>query len=226
MLNAEERTTIREGFEQAFLEGQAFQSITDARKFAQQLVGRSFASGSREAKELEESIEQGIVGAAKQTIDSDQSPLETFDQLVDLYQRQPRLGTRSSTSIQRQQYSTPVPIGYLASQLAGIDDNKAVYEPTAGHGALLMGANPQMATVNELDDQRADDLRRQGFTVTQNDATDFGPVPRSQDVVISNPPFGRRRQDGRAEQFMIGAQQTPIRTSQLDHVIAWRSLDA
>jgi hypothetical protein len=65
MLNAEERTTIREGFEQAFLEGQTFQSITDARKFAQQLVGRSFASGSREAKELEESIEQGIVGAAK-----------------------------------------------------------------------------------------------------------------------------------------------------------------
>jgi tRNA1(Val) A37 N6-methylase TrmN6 len=52
------------------------------------------------------------------------------------------------------------------------------------------------------------------------------PIPRSQDVVISNPPFGRRRQDGRAEQFTIGAQQTPIRTSQLDHVIAWRSLEA
>jgi hypothetical protein len=40
-----------------------------------------------------------------------------------------------------------------------------------------MGANPQTATVNELDGQRADDLRRQGFTVTQNDATDFGPDP-------------------------------------------------
>jgi hypothetical protein len=226
MLTGEEHNRLREGFEAAFLEGQAFASIIDARKFAEQLVGRSFASGSREAKELEESIEQGIVGAANQTIRSDQSPLETFDQLADLYQRQPRLGTRSSTSIQRQQYSTPVPIGYLASQLAGIDDNKAVYEPTAGHGALLMGANPQMATVNELDGQRADDLRRQGFTVTQNDATDFSPVPRSQDVVISNPPFGRRRQDGRAEQFTIGAEQTPIRTSQLDHVIAWRSLDA
>jgi len=226
MLNAEERTTIREGFEQAFLEGQAFQSITDARKFAQQLVGRSFASGSREAKELEESIEQGIVGAAKQTIRLEQSPQETFEQLVDLYQRQPRLGTRSSTSIQRQQYSTPVPIAYLASQLAAIDDTTTVYEPTAGHGALLMGANPQTTTVNELDGQRADDLMRQGFSVTQNDATDFSPDSRSQDVVISNPPFGRRRQDGRAEQFTIGAEQTPIRTSQLDHVIAWRSLDA
>jgi hypothetical protein len=122
MLTGEEHNRLREGFEAAFLEGQAFASIIDARKFAEQLVGRSFASGSREAKELEESIEQGIVGAANQTIRSDQSPLETFDQLADLYQRQPRLGTRSSTSIQRQQYSTPVPIAYLASQLAAIDD--------------------------------------------------------------------------------------------------------
>ena len=134
-----------------------------------------------------------------------QAPLESFDQLVNLYQRQPRLGTRSSTSIQRQQYSTPVPIAYLASQLAEIDDTTTVYEPTAGHGALLMGANPQTTTVNQLDGQRAEDLRRQGFSVTQNDATDFSPDYRSQNVAISDPPFGRRRQAGRAAQFTIGA---------------------
>ncbi|MGP1384031.1 MAG: strawberry notch C-terminal domain-containing protein [Thainema sp.] len=226
MLSTDERQTIREGFENAFLNGQAFPSIMDARKFAQQLIGRSFTSGRQEAKELEETIEQGIVGAAKQIIHQSQSPLDTFDQLVDLYQRQPRLGTRSSTSIQKQQYSTPVPLAYLALQLAGIDGNTTVYEPTAGHGALLMTVNPQTATVNELDDQRAADLMRQGFTVTQNDATSVVPEPRSQDVVIANPPFGRRRQAGRAEQFTIGAAQTPIRTSQLDHVIAWRSLEA
>ena len=226
MLSVDEQQTIRAGFEQAFLDGTAFPSIREARQFAQSLIGRSLQRGSSDAKALEEVIEQGIVGAAKQMLQRESSPVEAFDQLVDLYQRQPRLGTRSSTSIQRQQYSTPVPIAYLAAQLADIDGDTSVYEPTAGHGALLLSVNPQLATVNELDDQRADDLRRQGFTVTQNDATQESAGSRSHDVVITNPPFGRRRREGRAESFTIGAAETPIRTSQLDHVIAWRSLDA
>ena len=108
MLSVDEQQIIRAGFEQAFLDGTAFPSIREARQFAQSLIGRSLQRGSSDAKALEESIEQGIVVAAKQMLQRESSPVEAFDQLVDLYQRQPRLGTRSSTSIQRQQYSTPV----------------------------------------------------------------------------------------------------------------------
>jgi hypothetical protein len=226
VLGTEQRQQIAQSFQRRFLAGERFETIVQARQVASDLLGEPVKGGTQLAKATEEAIEQGLVGAAQTLIEQGANRAETFDQLVDLYERQPRLGSRSSTSVLRQQYSTPVPIAYMASELAGIDVSKKVYEPTAGHGALLMGASPENATVNELDDERAAFLKQQGFNVTQNDATDYSPAPRSQDVVISNPPFGRRRKEGRAERFNIGAEKTPIQTSQLDHVIAWRSLEA
>ncbi len=217
-------------FRDRFLAGDRFQSITQARKSVSDYLGQPIQPGSRQAKQLDESVEQGLVRAAKAIIqageDSGDSPAATYDRLVDLYQRQPRLGTRSSTSIERQQYSTPVPIAYLASRLAGVDRDCDVYEPTAGHGALLAEADPQRSTVNELDDDRAADLHRQGYEVTQHDAVNWRPG-RQADVVIANPPFGcRQGQNGRAEQFEIGGDLTKIRTIHLDHAIAWKSLEA
>jgi hypothetical protein len=225
-LGKAQRQQIAQSFQRRFLAGERFETIVQARQVASDLLGEPVKGGTPLAKATEEAIEQGLVGAAQTLIKQGANRAETFDQLVDLYERQPRLGSRSSTSVLRQQYSTPVPIAYMASELAGIDVSKKVYEPTAGHGALLMGASPENATVNELDDERAAFLKRQGFNVTQNDATQYSPAPRSQDVVMTNPPFGRRRKGGRAERFTIGAEKTPIQTSQLDHVIAWRSLEA
>ncbi|WP_346293161.1 strawberry notch C-terminal domain-containing protein [Sphaerothrix gracilis] len=226
-LSEEQQGQLVSTFQERLLAGDRFESIVQARQVASEVLGERVTSGNALAKATEEAIEQGLVRAGCQIVQQGRSsPVETFEQLVDLYQRQPRLGTRSSTSILRQQYSTPMPIAYLGSQLAGIDSETSVYEPTAGHGALLLETNPEKAMVNELDDNRAADLRRQGYRVTQNDATSYRPEPRSQDVVIANPPFGRRRKEGRAERFTIGAEATPINSSQLDHVIAWRSLEA
>ena len=67
-----------------------------------------------------------------------------------LLQRQPNLSVRSSTSVLQQAYSTPIPIAYLASALAGIDGKTTVYEPTAGNGALLIGANPTTSLLMSL----------------------------------------------------------------------------
>ena len=75
--------------------------------------------------------------------------------MVGLYERQPTLGSRSSTSILRQQYSTPLPIAYLTAELVGIDSSTTVYEPTAGNGALLLTADPAKVTANEIDAERA-----------------------------------------------------------------------
>ncbi|MEM6432426.1 MAG: strawberry notch C-terminal domain-containing protein, partial [Cyanobacteria bacterium P01_D01_bin.115] len=229
-LTNDQNRDLTQVFQDRLLAGERFESIVQARRVASEVLGETVLPGTAIAKATEEVIEQGVVRTAKQLIQQGKaegrSPVETFEHLIDLYQRQPRLGMRSSTSVLRQQYSTPFPLAYLGSRLAGIDANTTVYEPTAGHGALLLEANPEKATVNEIDDARAADLRRQGYQVTQQDATGYSPVPRSQDVVIANPPFGRRRKAGRAEQFVIGAEATAIRTSQLDHVIVWNALES
>jgi hypothetical protein len=47
-----------------------------------------------------------------------------------------------------------LPIAYLASVLAGITPHTTVYEPSAGHGALLLGSNTGKVTVNELNPNR------------------------------------------------------------------------
>jgi predicted RNA methylase len=73
--------------------------------------------------------------------------------------------------------------------LAGVTQDTSVYEPSAGHGALLLGSAPSKVKVNELNPQRAEDLRSQGYTVTEQDATNYVPE-ETFDVVIMNPPFG------------------------------------
>ena len=213
------------------LAGERFSRITQARNLASEVWGESVKASTREAKKVEELLEQGVVWAAREIVHDDRqsgaSAEDTYDRLTELYQSQPRLGTRSSTSILRQQFSTPVPIGFLASRMAGIEPGNTVYEPAAGHGSLLVECEPSQVIANELDGDRATDLRRQGYTVSQDDAMVFDPGVAA-DVVIVNPPFGRRRDPGteRAERFTIGGDDTPTTTGQLDQAIAWRALES
>jgi hypothetical protein len=84
---------------------------------------------------------------------------------VALYANQPRLGTRTSTSVEQQAYSTPAPLAYIASRLAHASEGW-VLEPTAGNGMLLIEVDPklQSTTTNELNPDRAAPLKEQGFT--------------------------------------------------------------
>jgi hypothetical protein len=212
------------------LSGERFSRITQARNLASEVWGEPVKASTREAKKVEELLEQGVVRAARDLVrdgrQSGESAEATYDRIVDLYNSQPRLGTRSSTSILRQQFSTPVPIGFLASRMAGIEPDNTVYEPAAGHGSLLVECAPEQVMANEIDGARATDLRRQGYTVNQDDAMIFD--PGEFDVVITNPPFGRRRdpETGRAERFAIGGDDTPTTTGQLDQAITWRALES
>jgi len=152
-------------------------------------------------KAVDELVELAIVKKARELAGHGASPLATFDALVRLYERQPTLGVRTSTSVDQQAYSTPAPLAYLAANLARVDRTTTVSEPTAGNGMLLITADPKHAVVNELNPQRADALRSQGFTVTERDATNPLPAGPLVDAVLMNPPFGAVVQNGASKMF-------------------------
>ena len=123
------RQRLVNAFYGRFLGGGRFETITQARQLAAGILDEPVRPGEPLAKAVEEAIEQGVLLAAKAIVESggeltgDRTG-DIYDRLVDLYRRQPTLGTRTSSSIELQQYSTPAPLAYLAGKLAGIDGNK------------------------------------------------------------------------------------------------------
>lgn len=218
-----------EAFTQAFSNGNTFQTIYQARQLAQSILGKSVIPGTPAAKLVDESIERGLVRVASQLVSVGNTPLQVYESLVDLYQHQPILGTRSSTSVAQQAYSTPLPIAYVASKLARITPTSTVYEPTAGHGALLVGSNPTNVIANEINSERADELVQQGYSVTQHDATTYLPKQKV-DVVILNPPFGSVRVEGESKVFAVPEAGVGVTrafaTTQIEYAIALQALRA
>jgi C-terminal domain on Strawberry notch homologue/Toprim-like/P-loop containing NTP hydrolase pore-1/Protein of unknown function (DUF3991)/MutS domain I len=210
-------------FTEHFLQGESFKTIGMARRQAAELLSEPVKAGSPLTKVIDESLEAALVRVARSITGQPGSPQEIYDRLVDLHQRQPVLGVRSSTSISMQAYSTPLPIAYLASILADITPEHTVYEPTAGHGALLITAIPVNTTVNELNPDRATDLRAQGYIVTERDATAYQPE-RLHDRIICNPPFGVAKYTNRkTKRFELAGNRRG--TTQIDQVIALRALE-
>lgn len=212
-------------FSAAFLTGRKFGTIVEARREAASLLGGAVRPATETAKAVDEAIELGVTLAARKTVaemrERRENDTAIYRALVDLYQRQPRLSVRTSTSMAQQAYSTPAPIAFLASRLAGIDTGTKVFEPTAGNGMLLMEAAPKNTTANELNADRAERLRSQGFTVSEHDAVDY--APSGMDVVIANPPFGRVKDAGRqTKEFSANG----LTTKELDHAIVARALSS
>ena len=197
-------------------------SITEARSEIGDYLGLTIKGGTEEAKTLEEHIEYGVVLAARRIIaigrDTDATPLSIYKELVALYERQPRLAQRTSKQQALQAYSTPVPLAYLASELGQVRQDTTVWEPTAGNGMLLIGTTPSNGFANELDPDRANPLRLQGFTVTTENA--ITAEPPSVMVVLANPPFGATQVDGKTVEYEISG----LKTTQRDHAIALQAL--
>lgn len=213
-------------FKAQFESGRKYGNVNQARAEVADLLGVSERTKLRPIyKQIDESIELGLVRAARDIVSEDAKnhipAVETYRKMIRLYQDQPNLGTRTSTSVAQQAYSTPLPLSFLASRLAGIDSQTIVYEPSAGNGALLMAASPENAIVNELNPDRADRLREQGFAVTQKDASGYTPS-RTPDVVIANPPFGTVRDDsGDTRHFSV----LGLDTTEIDQAISLKALD-
>ena len=135
---------------------------------------------------VKELTEFAIVQQARELASKDD-----FDGLVKLYEDQPSLNHRTNESISKQQYSTPAPIGYLMGKFVGLGTAKNALEPSAGNGMLTIAGDPKIFTVNEIDDTRLANLKKQGFgeIISQDGSKPFE-TGIIYDAVVTNPPFG------------------------------------
>ncbi|HWQ39162.1 MAG TPA: strawberry notch C-terminal domain-containing protein, partial [Burkholderiales bacterium] len=226
-LSPDQVAALATEFSKTLLAGTALGSINEARTIAARELKQPIKPGTVLAKQTDEALELGIVLAAREIVKrmraQGATDKEIYAALVDLYERQPNLAVRTSTSVRDQAYSTPVPLAFLASRLAGIDEHTRVLEPTAGNGMLLIEADPDRAVANELNSDRAAALEAQGFTPSRIDATAL-PSMEKVDAVIANPPFGYvKDEQGRNREWKINERYT---TNQIDHAIALKALEA
>ena len=126
------------------------------------------------------------------------APLTCLAALMDLVAGLPTHTVRSEEQIALQQFSTPVPIAYLATLAARIASTDVVLEPSAGTGLLAVFARRIGARLilNELDPARAGMLEAAfpGFPVSRHDGElihDLLPRSISPTAVLVNPPFSR-----------------------------------
>ncbi|WP_297920698.1 strawberry notch C-terminal domain-containing protein, partial [uncultured Agitococcus sp.] len=178
-------------------------------------------------KEAQEMLEAAIARHSRDIVASNHNgDASTFNQLVDAYNKQPNLNIRTSTSVENQAYSTPAPLAFVAAKMANIGKNTTVYEPTAGNGMLLITALPENATVNEMESTRFNNLKDQGFNAHQGDALkaiENGVVkPNSQDAIITNPPFGSIKENGKTVKVAVDG----YKIGKIDHLIAVEALKA
>ncbi|HEY9877598.1 MAG TPA: strawberry notch C-terminal domain-containing protein, partial [Leptolyngbyaceae cyanobacterium] len=206
-------------FHDYFWQGNAFTSITEARKFAKSVLGRDLELSDH--REIEEAIEQSLILYADGLIKKGANPLETYRGLVDLYKRQPRLGSRTSESILLQQYSTPIPLGYLGAVVAGVSQEDLCYEPTAGHGSLTLGCDRNRTQVNEISPSRFQFLERRGFQkATNEDALSYSPESTFSYISI-NPPFSKNQE---RENFVVQIGKDSFYTPYREQAIVLKAL--
>ena len=218
---------MSDAFFKALNAGEKFKTINAARRMASEAIGRKLEDA--DLKVVEEAMELALVRASRVVVAKGGDKAETFDALTALYEAQPILAQRTGDSVRRQAYSTPAPLAYLASELAEIDGRTTVYEPTAGNGMLLIGADPKNVTANELDADRASRLRDalgDGATITVGSALDVA-GPEGVDVVIENPPFGKLliQDTDKATEFGVPFGKGG-KTTEIDHAIVAKSLES
>lgn len=169
-------------------------------------------AGITDKNQVKELAELAVVQRARELAKKDD-----FEGLVQLYEDQPNLTHRTNESIEKQQYSTPAPIAYLAGKYTHADKVDKKLEPSAGNGMLTIVGDPKDYTVNEIDDVRRGNLETQGFgeVLNQDGSQDFA-RPKQYDAVITNPPFG-------------GTEATDIegyKFNELSQIMSTRALDA
>lgn len=165
-----------------------FNGIVELRKIAERV-------GLKDIKDtdLQELAETAIVKRARGIASSESTnDAVKFERIKTLYENQPSLNQRDSERVMKQQYSTPAPYAFLADMYVKGNGKviESALEPSAGNGMLTIGLPMDKVHVNDIDAQRLENLRRQGFkNVTSQDGTQPF-ADKDVDVVVTNPPFG------------------------------------
>lgn len=176
-------------------------------------------------KQIDEAAELGVVLAARKIIQTGKGgPRMIFAALVDLYEAQPNLTAKTSTSKVNQAYSSPVPLGWATGVRIGLAEAESAADDTAGNGALTLAGKPKNIVVNEIDPTRINNLRAMGFKeVTTFDATE---KTSKADVKNLNPPFGSQLESGDKKEWELykDANGEAVMTPNIDQAIALKSL--
>jgi hypothetical protein len=165
-----------------------------------------------------EQAELAIVAEARKIINESKNEKEAYDNIVELYNNQPNLTHRTNISVEKQQYSTPAPIAYIAGLfVADGVGNGDVLEPSAGNGMLVISFNTGQVYVNEIDSVRNTNLRQTGYEGIANiDAEKndniFG---KKFDGIITNPPFGKSSGEKKFNDYKL---------NKLEHIMAANAL--
>nr|WP_200938092.1 strawberry notch family protein [Sphingopyxis sp. Root1497] len=137
--------------------------------------------------------------------------LATWERIA---RRIPTHTRRSETGQSLQQFSTPLPLAYVAAHAASIVAGDLVLEPSAGTGMLAIHAELAGASLalNELDAGRAEflGLLFPGIGVTRHDAASLDDrldQAVQPDIILMNPPFSA-----------IAGVDRPMRDTALRHI--------
>lgn len=153
-------------------------------------------------------------------------------QMIRFWQNlQPTYAYSDSSKELYRQYSTPCPIGAIVAQYTGMDSAQKIFEPSAGNGLFLVGADPQKTHVNEIDASRRASLEFQGYAhITRYNAAEAFPpeMTGTFDVIVTNPPFSKWEEEEfdkvRIVQKYFGGQ-VGLKQLRLEHLMAGLALD-
>lgn len=141
---------------------------------------------------VKEAVEIGLMHVARSIAQSDKPLRQKYDELIDLYNRQPYVGTKKTLKqMVLQQYSTPLPIAFLMSEFVKNKSNSSLYfEPSAGNGFLTISLPQENTICNEIDRYRLENLKNEHYRkVSEQDARQPFEYNRIFDGVVTNPPF-------------------------------------
>ncbi|WP_423828325.1 strawberry notch-like NTP hydrolase domain-containing protein [Sphingobium yanoikuyae] len=165
--------------------------------------GAGDATGAWSLREAFDALETAQALALLREPLVEASPEAVLADLLARTERLPTQSVRSERQVDMQQFSTPLPLAYLAARAAAIGADDLVLEPSAGTGLLAIFAQLAGADLflNERDPVRAGLLGQAlSAEVSCHDAEfidDFLPTTVRPNVVLINPPFARSEQRGR-----------------------------
>lgn len=155
----------------------------------------SDASGAWSQRDSFEMLEHAVVKALllRQPLSDPGAEVAYLDRLTGLL---PTHTVRSEHQLDYQQFSTPLPLAWLATQAAMISRLDNFLEPSAGTGLMAVAAQHIGASVhlNELADERRTLLERnfRKNLITAYDGAHIEAfVKQRPNVIVMNPPFSR-----------------------------------
>lgn len=177
------------------------------------------ANGDPDRTKIKEVTELAVCIVGREMAHEPGDVQERYRNIVKLYYNQANLSSRTSESKILQQYSTPVPIAYLAGVFCGFEKKGRYFEPSAGNGLLTVAGRAEDFTVNEIDPLRRRNLEYQGFGLVTgvNAENPFTEYAGFFDAAITNPPFGSIKHD----KYVAKG----LEISKLEHMMAIHALD-